>query len=88
MGDIADDHINRMLDEDHFWGGGCPRYNRPKKKKPPSNPAKVIAHEYPGKSTPAHLLQDYPEKTFDMSNFPTSKPKESSPWDIPDEAPF
>lgn len=50
------------------------------------------AREYPSKKTPAHLLQEYPAKTFDMSFFPTTpKPKEErdpfDPWNT-DDAPF
>jgi hypothetical protein len=60
MGEMADDAIDRMLD-DLFEGRGAytsiPRYGRdsyrPKKKK----------------------VKEYPAETFDMSSFPAFKPK-------------
>lgn len=98
MGEIADDHIDRLMDAGYFYGRTPSGYshrqpqhkNKPKKKVDPKQQL-LIAQEYPGKNTPAHLLQDYPEKTFDMSFFPTLKPKKeepSDPWNLDGEAPF
>lgn len=102
MGEIADDHVDRMLD-DLFEGRGnfYPRYNReeyrPKKKQRHKLEDKTFdeatrAAEFPSKKTDPSLLRDYPEKTFDMGFFPTVKrePVVKDPWAIdPDkEAPF
>lgn len=65
MGEIADDLIDRMWDDDNNGDDCVPYYGRsyyrnsssrlPKKKKP--------------------KVKEYPEKTFDMSFFPTNIPK-------------
>ena len=110
MGEIADDLIDRMMDDGcfpsrAFMPRGCNRgHKRKDRKNPPvdSFDATTRAQEFPGKKTPAHLLQEYPEKTFDMGFFPTVKPKPPKPsvepvvtptdpdvWDFTDEdAPF
>ena len=100
MGEIADDHVDRMLD-DLFEGRGnfYPRYHReeyrPKKKKPASADVfdeQTRAAEYPSKKTDPKLLPHYPEKTFDMGFFPTIPKKKEAPdpWALgtEDDAPF
>lgn len=101
MGEIADDLIDRMMDDGYFpsrafMPRGCNRGHKHQahKSKGKSFDETTRAQEFPGKKTPAHLLQDYPEKTFDMGFFPTVKREpvvETPPdvWDIDnEEAPF
>ena len=101
MGEIADDLIDRMFDDDE--GMYYPHRNnyyrhpspRPYKKKKPA-PAGVFdeqtcAAEFPGKKTDPSLLREYPEKTFDMGFFPTIPKKKEAPdpWALgTDDAPF
>lgn len=103
MGEIADDLIDRMMEDDWFHPceprqRGYARYSHdlmPRKKKKPA-PAGVFdeqtrAAEFPSKKTDPSLLRDYPEKTFDMGFFPTipKKKEEPDPWALgTDDAPF
>ncbi|MNF24252.1 hypothetical protein D3C85_379830 [compost metagenome] len=98
MGEIADDLIDRMMDDGYFPSQSfMPRGSnrtrgydtkiQPKKKSDPND-----------RST--WKSRDYPEKTFDMGFFPTIPKKEPKPepvvtppkpsvWDFTDEdAPF
>ena len=100
MGEIADDLIDRMMEDGYFpsrafMPRGCNRGHPRKEKKPAPAGAfdeQTRATEFPGKKTPAHLLQDYPEKTFDMSFFPSVPVKAPAPsvWDLmnEDDVPF
>lgn len=137
MGEIADDLIDRAMDElfemDYFDDGYSPftgRVPNRKSKKPPANfydnrkrgfkdgklvpkpgkpkprrtpeEEKVHAREYPGAHTDPALLPDYDPNLFNMSHFPTMKPRrvpEPNPrprvlrpadWNelVDDEAPF
>lgn len=90
MGEIADDLIDRMMEDGYFPGRVfMPRgSSRPHHKK--SDP----------KDRSTWKTRDYPEKTFDMGFFPTIPPKATKPepvvespapdvWDInSEEAPF
>lgn len=92
MGEIADDLIDRMFDDDDGYFPSrafMPRgSNKPRHKKSDPN----------DRST--WKSRDYPEKTFDMGFFPTIPKKEPKPepvvtppepsvWDFTDEdAPF
>jgi len=88
MGEIADDLIDRMIDDGYFPGSNFTPTGRHKK---PYNPPihrlpkerdlrafsdEVRAAEYPSKKTDPNLLPKYEEKTFDMSFFPTIPKKE------------
>lgn len=97
MGDIADYLIEQMMDGGMTPGMGyaCRRGRKRQEPRKPKDPKAfdedTRAREYPGKNTPAHLLQEYPEKTFDMGFFPTIHKKEKPmPFaDLMDEeAPF
>ena len=104
MGEIADDLIDRMMEDGYFpgrafmpRGGNRPHYVPANKKKKKPAPAGVFdeqtcAAEFPGKKTDPSLLRDYPEKTFDMGFFPAMPKQDSAPdpWALNDgeEAPF
>ena len=109
MGEIADYLIDQMMDDGYFpspsfMPRGRNRGTKKNRKQPPPGAfdEQTRATEFPGKKTPAHLLRDYPEKTFDMGFFPTIRPKPPKPtvepaietpapdvWDInSEEAPF
>lgn len=101
MGEIADDLIDRMFDDDFGYPSSRDmrgsHYNVRQKKQRHKLEDKTFdeatrAAEFPSKKTDPSLLRDYPEKTFDMSFFPTVKrePVVEDPWAIdPDEeAPF
>lgn len=99
MGEIADDHIDRMIEEGYYPGFLCsrgrkhpqidnlPKNKKKKKHKEPEKPF-IPATNYHQKRKEPH------EKKFDMSWFPeTPKPlapePEKSPWEIDgEEAPF
>lgn len=105
MGDIADDLIDRMLQEGTY-GFACrrgrtkgrsnhrhPQYDQLPKKKvdPKAFDEDTRAREYTGKNTPASMVPDFPEKTFDMSFFPKAPAPKPEPnaWDYdPETAPF
>lgn len=102
MGEMADDLIDRMMDDGYFPSStsiprGCNRgHKRTKKKQVPASvfDEHTRAQEFPSKKTDPALLPDYPEKTFDMGFFPKPIPKEKpkpvpDPWVIDGEdAPF
>lgn len=116
MGDIADDCFDRAMDEladgrayeddDGYYYSRQRFAHTPsgsrKKQAKKQKAMRSIAQEYPSKTTPSHLLRDHPEKTFDMSSFPTNIPKPrtvvpeepkeqpaADPWDTTgEEAPF
>jgi hypothetical protein len=101
MGEIADYLIDQMMDDGYFPSPSfMPRGRNRGTKKNRKQPApdafdeQTRATEFPGKKTPAHLLRDYPEKTFDMGFFPTIPAKQAvdpapDVWDInSEEAPF
>lgn len=86
MGEIADDHIDRMMDDGYSPFYGWERKGR--YKTPPDSYYKKKQAK----------VKTYPEKTFDMGFFPTSIPKPRTvveptevvpdPWAIDGEAPF
>lgn len=97
MGEIADDLIDRMFDDDFGYPSSRGRhYNVRQKKQRNKLEDKTFdeatrAAEFPSKKTDPSLLRDYPEKTFDMSFFPTIPKKEDAPdpWALgTDDAPF
>lgn len=96
MGEIADDLIDRMMDDGYFpsrtfMPRGCNRKHKAHKSKGKTFDEATRAAEYPSKKTDPSLLPDYPEKTFDMGFFPVAKrePVVENPWDTnSEEAPF
>lgn len=90
MGEMADDLIDRMWDDDNNADDCVPSYGR--------SYCRNSAYR-PRKHKPK--VKEYPAKTFDMGFFPTSIPKPRTivdeepkeqlpnPWDTTDEeAPF
>lgn len=98
MGEIADDLIDRMFDDDLGYPSSRGRhYNVRQQKQRFKLEDKTFdeatrAAEFPSKKTDPSLLRDYPEKTFDMGFFPTVKrePVVEDPWapNPDEEAPF
>lgn len=96
MGEIADDLIDRMMEDGYYPGRAfMPRGgNRPHKAKAHKSKGKTFdeatrAAEYPSKKTDPSLLPDYPEKKFDMGFFPVLPKNEvPDPWSLSDEPPF
>lgn len=94
MGEIADDLIDKMMDDGYFPSRySCGRGTKKNRKSVPKGAfdEETRAAEFPGKKTPLHLLREYPEKTFNMDFFPTAKREVvvEDPWKTDSEdAPF
>lgn len=98
MGEIADDLIDKMMDDGYFpsrafMPHSCNRGTKKNGKPVPKGAfdEETRAAEFPSKKTPLHLLRDYPEKTFNMDFFPTAKREVvvEDPWKTDSEdAPF
>lgn len=90
MGEIADDLIDRMMDDGYF----------PSRTFMPRGSNKSRHKKSDPKDRSTWKTRDYPEKTFDMGFFPTIPPKAPKPepvvetpapdvWDInTEDAPF
>ena len=89
MGEIADDHIDRMMDDGYSPFSGWERKGRYK-----TPPDSYYRKQEPKKKK----VKEYPAETFDMGFFPTTTPKPRTvvepkevvpdPWSTDGEAPF
>lgn len=82
MGEIADDLIDRMMEDGYFPGrafmpNGSNRKHKAHKSKGKTYDEATRAAEFPSKKTDPSLLPNYPEKTFDMGFFPTMPVKKT-----------
>lgn len=91
MGEIADEHYDRMMDE-----GFSPFSGRERKGRYATPPDSYYRNMQPKKKK--QKVKEYAPETFDMSFFPTSipkprtveepKPVEPDPWATDGDSPF